>query len=154
MICSRKKKLFLCSCELIVITWSILLKHHLVEQKVGTINSLQCPLPGCSYAIPEISATVACALLAAHTQVHTSASIVGAANHSSGLKLERPKVDVGINEEEWNFFTRRFDAFVIGSNLNPNSCWSQLFHVLQWHSTICYWYEVWSLRCLQTNLRA
>ena len=74
-----------------------------------------------------MSETVACALLAAHTPVHTSASIAGAANHSSGPKLERPKVDVGINEEEWNIFTRRWDAFVIGSNLNPNSCSSQLF---------------------------
>ena len=61
-----------------------------------------------------MSETVACALLAAHTPVHTSASIAGAANHSSGPKLERPKVDVGINEEEWNIFTRRWDAFVIG----------------------------------------
>ena len=89
--------------------------------------SLQCPIPGCSYATPEMSETVACALLAAHTPVHTSAFIVGAANHSSGPKLERPKIDVGINEEEWNIFTRRWDAFVIGSNLNPNSCSSQLF---------------------------
>ena len=86
-------------------SWSILLKHHLADQKVGTMISLQCPIPGCSYATPKMSETVACALLAAHTPVHTSASIVGAANHSNGPKLKRPKVDVGIIEEEWNIFT-------------------------------------------------
>ena len=84
---------------------------------------LQCPIPGCQYATPEVSEAAACALLAAHTPFHTAPSL----SHSQGPKLERPRVDVGINEEEWNIFERRWDAFVIGSRLDPASCSSQLF---------------------------
>ena len=73
----------------------------------------------------EMSETVACALLTAHTPVHTAPSLLGSA--TSGPKLERPKVDVGLNEEEWNVFERRWDAFVAGSRLNPADCSSQLF---------------------------
>ena len=36
-------------------------------------------------------------------------------------------MDVGINQEEWNIFTRRWDAFVAGTGLDPDSCSSQLF---------------------------
>ena len=89
--------------------------------------SLDCPIPGCVYKTPEVSETVACALLAAHTPVHTAHSLMSNAGHNNGPKLERPRVDVGINEEEWNVFERRWDAFVIGSRLNPETCSSQLF---------------------------
>ena len=90
--------------------------------------SLLCPIPICPYATPEMPVTVACALLAAQTSVHTSASIAGTAKHSASPNLERRKANVGINEEEWIIFSRRWDAFVIRSkNLNPNSCSSPLF---------------------------
>ena len=62
--------------------------------------SLACPIPGCTYVTPEMSETVACALLTAHTPVHTAPSLLGSATSHSGPKLERPKVDVGLNEEE------------------------------------------------------
>jgi len=44
-----------------------------------------------------------------------------------GPKLERLKIDAGLNLEEWNLFLRRWDAFVIGSGLNLDSCSTQLF---------------------------
>ena len=46
---------------------------------------------------------------------------------ASSPKLERPKVDVGLTEEEWNIFEPRWDAFVIRSDLNPLDCSSQIF---------------------------
>ena len=44
-----------------------------------------------------------------------------------GPKLERPKVDSGLSQEDWNLFIRRWDAFVTGSGLDPNDCSTQLF---------------------------
>ena len=44
-----------------------------------------------------------------------------------GPRLERPKVDVGVTPEEWNVFTRRWDAFITGSGLDPNASSPQLF---------------------------
>ena len=41
--------------------------------------------------------------------------------------MERPKVDIGISQEEWNVFERRWDAFVLGSGLDPLSSSTQLF---------------------------
>ena len=89
--------------------------------------SLECPIPGCGYSTPEASEVVACALLAAHTPVHTAPSLMSNVGPANGPKLERPKVDIGINKEEWNIFERRWDAFVIGSRFNPDNCSSQLF---------------------------
>ena len=89
------------------------------------MTSLKCPIPGCHYETPESSEKVACALLAAHSPVHTTVPQTG--NMSRGPKLDRPTVDVGINQEQWNIFVRRWDAFTAGSGLDPSSCLSQLF---------------------------
>ena len=89
--------------------------------------TLECPIPGCGYKTPASSETVACALLTAHTPIHTSASVATMVARNHGPKLDRPKVNVGINQEEWNIFIRRWDAFVIGSGLDADVCSSQLF---------------------------
>ena len=91
--------------------------------------SLECPIPGCGYSTPESSEVVACALLAAHTPVHTAPSLMSNVGPANGPKLERPKVDIGINKEEWNIFERRWDAFVIGSRFNLDNCSFQLFQI-------------------------
>lgn len=88
---------------------------------------LECPIPGCSYKTPESPETVACALLTAHTPVHTSVSAMVTSRRYHGPKLDRPKVDVGIYQEEWTIFIHRWDAFVIGSGLDPDASSSQLF---------------------------
>lgn len=95
--------------------------------------ALKCPIPECLYETPESSETVACALLAAHTPLHMTTALIPAVQHagkmsvSHGPKLDRPKVDVGINQEEWNIFARRWDAFVAGSGIDGDNCSSQLF---------------------------
>ena len=95
------------------------------QQASVIMTSLKCPIPGCLYETPESSEKVACALLAAHSPVHTTIAQTG--NTSRGPKLDRPTVDVGINQEQWNIFVRRWDAFTAGSGLDPSSCSSQLF---------------------------
>ena len=89
------------------------------------MTSIKCPIPGCPYETPESSETVACALLAAHSPVHTTLAQSG--NLSRGPKLNRPTVDVGISQEQWNIFVRRWDAFTSGSGLDPSACSAQLF---------------------------
>lgn len=85
---------------------------------------LECPIPGCNYRTPEGSSeTVACTLLSAHSTIHMG----GRTRVAPGPKLERPKVDSGLNQEEWNLFIRRWDAFVNGSGLDPVDCSTQLF---------------------------
>ena len=85
---------------------------------------LECPIPGCNYRTPAGSSeTVACTLLSAHSTIHMG----GRTTAAPGPKLERPKVDSGLNQEEWNLFLRRWDAFVIGSGLDPANCSTQLF---------------------------
>ena len=93
------------------------------------MTSIKCPIPGCTYETPESSETVACALLAAHTPLHMNAPLRATADISAtrGPKLDRPKVDVGVTQEEWNIFTRRWDIFVVGSGLDPEASSSQLF---------------------------
>eukprot|EP00111_Clytia_hemisphaerica_P020937 TCONS_00061733-protein len=86
---------------------------------------LQCPVPGCEYQTPAGSSeTVACTLLSANSTIHMGG---GRARIPSGPKLDRPKVDSGLNQEEWNLFLRRWEAFVIGSGLEANNCSTQLF---------------------------
>jgi hypothetical protein len=86
---------------------------------------LQCPVPGCEYQTPAGSSeTVACTLLSAHSTIHMGG---GRARIPSGPKLDRLKVDSGLNQEEWNLFLRRWEAFVIGSGLDANNCSTQLF---------------------------
>lgn len=88
---------------------------------------ITCPVPGCGYSTPDVSEAIACVLLPAHATVHNSTNISATASHARGPKLDRPKVDMGITPEEWNVFSRRWNAFVIGSGIDPNNCSSQLF---------------------------
>ena len=42
-------------------------------------------------------------------------------------KLDRPRVDMGIEEEVWNGFLRRWEAFRIGSGISDDTAPMQLF---------------------------
>ena len=84
---------------------------------------LTCPIEGCSYVTVDGSEVIACALLAAHTPAHTIAS----APMTSGPKLDRRKIDIGVTLEQWNMFERRWDVFVTGSGINPTHSSPQLF---------------------------
>ena len=90
--------------------------------------AIQCPL--CDYGTPaDSSEAVGIALLNAHATSHlpnnNTAPVVQTT--ARGPKLERPKIDVGVSLEEWNVFTRRLDAFVTGSGLDPANYSAQLF---------------------------
>ena len=92
---------------------------------------MECPFPECPYATPEdASEAQSIAYLSAHQIAHMPGARQATATNVStprGPKLDRPMVDVGVSLEEWNVFTRRWDAFVLGSGLDKDACSSQLF---------------------------
>ena len=88
---------------------------------------IECPIVGCTYSTPDVSEAIGCALLATHTTVHSNTQSTRSQEGVRAPQLDRPKVDMGVNIEEWNIFTRRWNGFVSGSGLNPTNCSSQLF---------------------------
>ena len=91
------------------------------------IAPIKCPR--CVFKTPEnLPKSVALAIFTAHVTEHTAPPTAPTtAQARSGPKLERPKVEMGISMEEWNVFKRRWDAYVIGSGLDADTCTSQLF---------------------------
>ena len=89
---------------------------------------LNCPI--CNFVTgDDVSDAAAIALLTIHGHTHApNANPAPAAIAAPrGPKLDRPKVNVGVSLEEWNMFARRWDAYVVGSSLDPNNCSAQLF---------------------------
>ena len=86
--------------------------------------------PRCEYETADDSSeAIAIALLNAHATSHLPNNNTAPVVHATvrGAKHERPKIDVGVSLEEWNVFTRRLDAFVTGSGLDPANYCAQLF---------------------------
>ena len=65
---------------------------------------VKCPIEGCSYDTGEADPAVIVALLNLHALSHTKPTL------PSQPKLDRPKIDIGVEEEVWNGFIRRWEA--------------------------------------------
>ena len=83
---------------------------------------VSCPAPGCSYTTPDVDAAVVVALLQIHAVSHQPT-----AAPPPGPKLTRPRIDVGVDQETWNTFVRRWEAFRIGSYINDATASTHLF---------------------------
>ena len=85
---------------------------------------VKCPYPGCDYEADQADAQVVVALLNIHALSHTQST-----NHSAAPqpKLDRPRIDMGVEEEVWNGFVRRWEAFRVGSGINESTAPMQLF---------------------------
>ena len=89
-----------------------------------------CSVPDCDFQTADVSEQLAIALLSNHGLAHQTPSLTPATNSAPiprGPKLERPKVDVGITDEQWNIFLRRWEVFRTGSGIDDESAPSQLF---------------------------
>jgi hypothetical protein len=89
-----------------------------------------CSVPDCEFQTDDVSEQLAIALLTNHGLAHQTPSPAPATNPAPvprGPKLERPKVDVGITDEQWNIFLRRWEVFRTGSGIDDESAPSQLF---------------------------
>ena len=84
---------------------------------------IECSVPDYTFATEDVSEALAIALITNHNIAHR----VPAPTATSGPKLERPKVNIGVTLEEWNVFTRRWEVFKSGSGINNTSAPSQLF---------------------------
>ncbi len=84
---------------------------------------VSCPAPGCSYSTDDLPVEIVSTLLTIHAQEHTRAPITA----SKGPKLNRPVIDVGVDEETWNAFIRRWETFRRGSDINEAAAPTQLF---------------------------
>ena len=75
---------------------------------------IACTVPTCEFKTADVSEAVAIALLANHGLAHERAlpTVAGPSLPPvpRGPKLERPKVNIGVSTEEWNVFTRRWEA--------------------------------------------
>ena len=75
-----------------------------------------------------MSEAVAVALLNTHAISHSnSSSSAHNTTMSTGPKLNRPKVEMGITQEEWNLFQHRRIVFQSGSNISDSVATPQLF---------------------------
>ena len=84
---------------------------------------VKCSAEGCDYQTEDLPSELIATLLQIHAQQHMRPMVTA----SKGPKLNRPVVDVGVDEETWNAFVRRWDTFRIGSNICDNSAPTQLF---------------------------
>ena len=93
------------------------------------VVNIPCSVPGCDFTTGDVSEALAIAMITNHDLAHkgTPQPPHSAPTTPRGPKLERPKVDVGITEEEWNIFVRRWEVFRAGSGIEETSAPSQLF---------------------------
>ena len=82
---------------------------------------VQCPAAGCDYQTSDEDAPVVAALLHIHALSHAQATA------SARPKLDRPRIDIGVEQEVWNNFVRRWEAFRTGSNISVDTASTQLF---------------------------
>ena len=80
-----------------------------------------CPVVGCSYVTADQDPTLVNTLLQLHSTDH------GSERASSGPKLTRPTVNVGVSQEVWNAFVRRWEAYRSGSGISTAAAAIQLF---------------------------
>ena len=91
--------------------------------------TIKCPVPDCEYETGEATEAVAVALLNAHVTIHNKAVAAVPTTppiSDRGPKLERPKVDIGISEEEWNMFYRRWELILRCSGISNGNVTSHL----------------------------
>ena len=85
---------------------------------------ISCPIADCGFATEDVDPAIVAALLAIHATQHQSQSAVA----STGPRLDRPHIDIGVEPETWNTFCRRWETFYRGSGISGAAAPSQLFH--------------------------
>ena len=84
--------------------------------------AIPCSAPGCPYTTPDEDVSVVVVLLQIHAISHQPTSAP-----PPGPKLNRPHIDVGVEQETWNTFVRRWETFRIGSHISDAAASTQLF---------------------------
>ena len=95
-------------------------------------RSLPCPFPDCTFQTEDLEPTGAAISLQIHGYSHAAPATAPpppptAPRAPPTPKLDRPRIDTNVTGEEWNAFSRRWDAFKSGSNITDNTATPQLF---------------------------
>ena len=77
--------------------------------------SVQCPIPDCDYATPDLDPAVVAALITAHATVHTQTA--QHTNSSKTEKVRRPTITLGGTAEDWAYFQTRWTEYKQATNL-------------------------------------
>ena len=84
---------------------------------------VKCPAPNCTYETEDVPAEILSQLLSLHSLKHNAAPVTA----PRGPKLNRPTIDMGVEEETWNAFIRRWETFKLGSGISEDAAPVQLF---------------------------
>ena len=75
---------------------------------------ISCAFPGCEFKTEDLPEAVACTVLQSHVYGHAVLPPPTAGQMAPDRRcpsLNRPSIDYGVSLEEWNVFTRRWEAF-------------------------------------------
>ena len=81
----------------------------------------------CQYQTDDLPTEIVVPLLQIHTLEHKQQHEVAQPRASTAPKLSRPVIDVGVNQEAWLTFTRRWETYRIGSSITDGIAAIQLF---------------------------
>ena len=90
---------------------------------VATVE-VTCPPPGCGFKTEDQETSIVAAIPQVHASAHTTA--VGGGTQVIEPKLDRPRIDTGADQEAWNTFLRRWEAFRVGSGVSDSMASVQL----------------------------
>ena len=82
-----------------------------------------CPIRDCGFKTDDLPDGIVVSLLNLHALEHSRPTNTA----SRGPKLNRPTIDVGVDEETWNAFFRRWETFRVGSDISDAAAPTQLF---------------------------
>lgn len=72
--------------------------------------SVNCPVPGCTYATPDTEAVIVAALLTTHATLHNSTG-AAASGTAKVEKVKRPTIGLSSMSEDWTYFLTRWEEY-------------------------------------------
>ena len=92
---------------------------------------LSCPVTSCTWKSQEVEETLAEKLMNHHIRIEhaTSSTLPGKTSHNT-IKLERPTVTSGMDQETWGLFERKWREYKTGMRIPDSQASVQLFHCL------------------------
>ena len=93
-------------------------------KKLPSMGKISCPPTGCDFQAEDQEASVVAVPLRVHASTHSTAA--GGGTEARGPRLDRPRIDTGADQEAWNTFLRRWDAFRVGSGVGDSMASVQL----------------------------
>ena len=76
---------------------------------------VDCPIPGCEYATPDVDPIIVAALITAHATTHATPSTSGPAARVD--KVKRPTISLAGTTEDWKYFLSRWDDYVAATRI-------------------------------------